>query len=109
MSAVGAAVWTNVRARRSTSDCSAVIDDPCEVSVPLMVETDEVTGFRRGRNLDKIGMDAQDTSELFFDDVVVPKENLLGLQEGMGFFQLMQELPQERCQKLPEGLQRIQI
>ena len=62
----------------------------------LMVETDEVTGFRRGRNLDKIGMDAQDTSELFFDDVVVPKENLLGLQEGMGFFQLMQELPQER-------------
>ena len=62
----------------------------------LVVETDEVTGFRRGRNLDKIGMDAQDTSELFFDDVVVPKENLLGLQEGMGFFQLMQELPQER-------------
>ena len=62
----------------------------------LMVETDEVTGFRRGRNLDKIGMDAQDTSELFFDDVVVPKDNLLGLQEGMGFFQLMQELPQER-------------
>ena len=62
----------------------------------LVVETDEVTGFRRGRNLDKIGMDAQDTSELFFDDVVVPKKNLLGLQEGMGFFQLMQELPQER-------------
>ena len=62
----------------------------------LMVETDEVTGFRRGRNLDKIGMDAQDTSELFFDDVVVPKDNLLGGQEGMGFFQLMQELPQER-------------
>lgn len=62
----------------------------------LVVETDEVTGLRRGRNLDKIGMDAQDTSELFFDDVVVPKENLLGLQEGMGFFQLMQELPQER-------------
>ena len=61
----------------------------------LVVETDEVTGFRRGRNLDKIGMDAQDTSELFFDDVVVPKENLLGLQEGMGFFQLMQELLQE--------------
>lgn len=62
----------------------------------MVVETDEVTGFRRGRNLDKIGMDAQDTSELFFDDVVVPADNLLGLQEGMGFFQLMQELPQER-------------
>src|SRR3989338_2319410 len=62
----------------------------------FVVETDEAPGFRRGRNLDKIGMDAQDTSELFFDDVVVPKDNLLGLPEGMGFFQLMQELPQER-------------
>ena len=62
----------------------------------FVVETDQVTGFRRGRNLDKIGMDSQDTSELFFDDVIVPKENLLGQQEGLGFFQLMQELPQER-------------
>ena len=41
-------------------------------------------------------MEAQDTSELFFDDVVVSKHNLIGEQEGMGFFQLMQELPQER-------------
>ena len=62
----------------------------------FVVETDQVDGFRRGRNLDKIGMDSQDTSELFFDDVIVPKENLLGQQEGLGFFQLMQELPQER-------------
>jgi alkylation response protein AidB-like acyl-CoA dehydrogenase len=62
----------------------------------MVVETDEVQGFRRGRNLDKLGMEAQDTSELFFDDMVVPAENLLGGSEGQGFFQLMQELPQER-------------
>lgn len=52
-------------------------------------------GFEKGQNLEKIGMKAQDTSELFFQDVRVPKENLLG-EEGMGFIYLMQELPQER-------------
>ena len=52
-------------------------------------------GFSKGRNLNKIGMKAQDTSELFFEDVRVPRGNLLG-QEGMGFIYLMQELPQER-------------
>ena len=52
-------------------------------------------GFRRGRNLEKVGMKAQDTSELFFDDVRVPFENLLG-EPGQGFTYLMQELPQER-------------
>lgn len=52
-------------------------------------------GFEKGQNLEKIGMKAQDTSELFFQDVRVPKENLLGA-EGMGFIYLMQELPQER-------------
>jgi len=57
---------------------------------------DSTPGFRRGRQLDKVGMKAQDTSELFFDDVRVPAENLLGMKEGQGFFQLMQELPQER-------------
>ena len=57
---------------------------------------DSTPGFRRGRHLDKVGMKAQDTSELFFDDVRVPAENLLGMKEGQGFFQLMQELPQER-------------
>jgi long-chain-acyl-CoA dehydrogenase len=62
----------------------------------LVVETDEVDGFRRGRNLNKIGCEAQDTSELFFDDVWVPSENLLGLNEGLGFKQLMTELPRER-------------
>ncbi|WP_448501308.1 acyl-CoA dehydrogenase family protein [Sphingomonas sp.] len=62
----------------------------------LVVEPDEVEGFRRGRKLDKIGNDAQDTSELFFDDVWVPAQNLLGMEEGRGFYQLMAELPRER-------------
>ncbi len=62
----------------------------------LLVETDQAAGFRRGRKLDKVGLKAQDTSELFFDDVCVPVANLLGGQEGQGFFQLMQQLPQER-------------
>jgi alkylation response protein AidB-like acyl-CoA dehydrogenase len=52
-------------------------------------------GFERGRHLDKIGLDAQDTAELSFTDVKVPAENLLG-EEGMGFVYLMQNLPQER-------------
>ena len=62
----------------------------------LIVETDQVEGFRRGQKLDKIGIEAQDTSELFFDDVWVPSENLLGLEEGQGFRQMMQELARER-------------
>lgn len=62
----------------------------------MIVETDEVEGFRRGRNLDKIGLHANDTSELFFDDVRVPASNLLGVDEGLGFHQLMSQLPQER-------------
>lgn len=52
-------------------------------------------GFERGRHLDKIGLDAQDTAELSFTDVTVPAENLIG-EEGMGFIYLMQNLPQER-------------
>ncbi len=62
----------------------------------LVVETDQAPGFRRGRLLDKIGMASQDTAELFFDDVQVPADHLLGEQPGLGFLQLMQELPQER-------------
>ncbi|GAA0736020.1 acyl-CoA dehydrogenase family protein [Sphingomonas japonica] len=62
----------------------------------LIVETDDAEGFRRGRMLDKIGNEAQDTSELFFDDVWVPAQNLLGEAEGQGFRQLMAELPRER-------------
>ncbi len=64
----------------------------------IMVETDEAEGFRRGRNLDKVGQDAQDTSELFFDNVRVPTANLLGAEEGQGFYQLMQQLASERLQ-----------
>jgi acyl-CoA dehydrogenase len=64
----------------------------------IVVETDEVEGFTRGRNLDKIGAKANDTSELFFNDVKVPTANLLGPAEGLGFVQLMQQLPQERLQ-----------
>ncbi|MEL7045069.1 MAG: acyl-CoA dehydrogenase family protein [Pseudomonadota bacterium] len=60
----------------------------------ILVEADRA-GFERGRNLDKVGMKAQDTSELFFNDLRVPRENLLG-EEGQGFVYLMQELPQER-------------
>ena len=60
------------------------------------VETDIVSGFRRGRNLEKIGMHAQDTSELFFDDVLVPADNVLGGVEGQGFVQLMSQLSWER-------------
>ena len=64
----------------------------------IVVETDEVEGFQRGRNLDKIGLKSNDTSELFFNDVRVPTANLLGQEEGQGFVQLMQQLPQERLQ-----------
>jgi alkylation response protein AidB-like acyl-CoA dehydrogenase len=61
----------------------------------LFVVEEGMDGFRRGRNLDKLGMHAQDTSELFFDDVRVPAGNRLG-PEGAGFMQLVANLPQER-------------
>jgi alkylation response protein AidB-like acyl-CoA dehydrogenase len=61
----------------------------------LLVVERGMEGFERGRKLDKIGLDAQDTAELSFTDVKVPAENLLG-EEGQGFIYLMQNLPQER-------------
>jgi acyl-CoA dehydrogenase len=73
--------------------------DPAEKAkgVSLMVvETADAPGFRRGRKLKKLGLEAADTSELFFDDVALPAESLLGRAEGEGFAQLMNELPQER-------------
>jgi acyl-CoA dehydrogenase len=73
----------------------------------IVVETDEVEGYRRGRNLDKVGQDAQDTSELFFDEVRVPTANLLGPEEGRGFVQLMQQLPQERLNIAVQGIAAI--
>ena len=74
----------------------------------MVVETDGADGFRRGRNLKKLGNKAQDTSELFFDDVRIPTENLLGTEEGQGFFQLMQQLPQERHQIAVQGMVTIE-
>src|SRR5256886_6004700 len=62
----------------------------------MVVETEDAPGFRRGRKLKKLGLDAADTSELFFDEVKLPAENLLGSEEGQGFAQLMNDLPRER-------------
>ena len=62
----------------------------------IIVETGDLNGFSRGRNLEKIGMKSADTSELFFDNVEIPPENILGGEEGQGFYQMMQQLPQER-------------
>ncbi|GAA4109521.1 long-chain specific acyl-CoA dehydrogenase [Nocardioides fonticola] len=69
--------------------------DAGHMGFSLLVVERGMEGFERGRNLDKVGMKAQDTGELFFDNVIVPKENLLG-EEGHGFIYLMQNLPQER-------------
>ncbi|KQY35006.1 acyl-CoA dehydrogenase [Caulobacter sp. Root487D2Y] len=74
----------------------------------IVVETDGTEGFERGRNLDKLGHEAQDTSELFFNDVKVPTENLLGSDEGQGFFQLMGQLPQERLNIAVQGMATIE-
>ncbi len=62
----------------------------------LIVETEGAAGYRVGRVLHKMGMHAQDTSELFFDGVEVPGQNLLGGIQGRGFYQLMGDLPYER-------------
>ena len=62
----------------------------------VVVETADCPGFRRGRLLHKLGQNSVDTAELFFDQVRVPADNLLGGEEGKGFAQLMQQLPQER-------------
>ena len=75
----------------------------------VLLETEGAEGFQRGKKLDKIGLDAQDTSELFFDDVFVPGDAILGGEEGKGFYQLMGELPQERliiAVQAMEGIER---
>ena len=64
--------------------------------ISLVIVPTDTPGFSRGRVLDKIGMKGQDTSELNFSDVRVPVANLLGTEEGQGFIQLMEQLPQER-------------
>lgn len=68
------------------------------------LETANAPGFARGRNLDKVGLEMGDTSELFFDDVPVPAANLIGDEEGRGLHQLMQELPRERLMIAIESL-----
>jgi acyl-CoA dehydrogenase len=62
----------------------------------LMVETENLPGYRVGRVLDKMGLTAQDTAELYFEDVRVPADCLLGLEEGRGMHMLMGDLPYER-------------
>jgi alkylation response protein AidB-like acyl-CoA dehydrogenase len=76
---------------------TAVKTDPSERhrGISLLILERGMAGFERGRNLDKIGMHAQDTAELFFKDVRVPVSNRLGA-EGTGFTQLVRNLPQER-------------
>ena len=82
--------------------CVVAKTDPTEAAKGvslIMLETENVEdtgGFKRGRNLEKLGMKAQDTAELFFDNVRIPSENLLGTAEGKGLIQLMEQLPQER-------------
>jgi len=70
----------------------------------IVVETDKVEGFERGRNLKKLGMKGNDTSELFFNDVRVPASNLLGDTAGQGFYQLMNQLTWERLIVGVQGL-----
>ena len=76
---------------------TAVKTDPGQKhkGLSLLVLERDMPGFERGRNLEKIGLHSQDTAELFFTDVSVPAENLLGA-EGQGFVQLVSNLPQER-------------
>jgi alkylation response protein AidB-like acyl-CoA dehydrogenase len=76
---------------------TVVKTDPDErhSGMSLLVIEEGMAGFTRGRNLEKIGLHAQDTAELFFDDVRVPVANRLG-EEGLGFVYLMENLPQER-------------
>jgi acyl-CoA dehydrogenase len=79
--------------------CVVVKTDPKEGARGtslIVIETEGLEGFRRGRTLEKIGQKGQDTAELFFDDCRVPAEWLLGGTEAQGFYQLMNQLPRER-------------
>ncbi len=75
--------------------CRTGSEGPAQRNLSLLVVEADRAGFSRGRNLDKIGQHSADTAELFFDNVVLPADNLLGEQDR-GFYQLMHMLPQER-------------
>lgn len=89
---------------------TAVKTDPSErhSGMSLLVIEDGMEGFTRGRNLEKIGLHSQDTAELFFDDVAVPVENLLG-DEGRGFVHLVENLPQERLSLAVGSIAHAQV
>lgn len=89
---------------------TAVKTDPTQKhsGMSLIVVEAGMDGFKRGRNLDKIGLHAQDTAELFFDDVAVPTRNLLG-QEGKGFLHLVHNLPQERLSLAVGSIAHAQV
>ena len=76
--------------------CAKTQLDSGEDKISIFLVESNAQGFKRGRNLDKIGRDAQDTSELFFEDVKVPLDRVLGGEPGKGFAHLMDLLPQER-------------
>jgi alkylation response protein AidB-like acyl-CoA dehydrogenase len=84
---------------------TAVKTDPSQrhAGMSLLVLERGMAGFERGRNLEKLGLHSQDTAELFFNDVAVPRANLLG-EEGQGFLQLVHNLPQERLSIAASGV-----
>jgi acyl-CoA dehydrogenase len=87
---------------RATLVCLAAKTNPKVIGMRgislIILETKDLAGYRVGRPLEKVGMHAQDTVELFFDSVRVPAGNLLGGHEGRGFGQMMEQLPYERLQ-----------
>jgi alkylation response protein AidB-like acyl-CoA dehydrogenase len=89
---------------------TAVKTDPKQrhSGMSLIVIEEGMEGFSRGRNLEKIGLHAQDTAELFFDDVHVPAANLLG-EEGKGFVHLVDNLPQERLSLAVGSIAHAQV